>query len=205
MCSSCTCVRASARRACRAAASRGAVPAATMTWTRPSDAGSVPPPRVGHAATCVGQSLLLFGGVDMQGNPFSDLFVLETGAPVCALARARWLCCGPHRRCLHCHRQISRCIPPALAAAARACDLAWQLSRQTAACTPGLRHSPALAMHRPSTSRMPLTLKPPVSLLLLLLHPPSAAQMVCLACLSAGRWAACPPASCLRPARPRRR
>ena len=50
-----------------------------MIWSRPTDAGNIPAPRVGHATALVGQHLIVFGGGNSEGRHFNDMLALDTG------------------------------------------------------------------------------------------------------------------------------
>jgi len=49
---------------------------AEATWQQLSCSGTLPPPRYGHSATIVGQSMIVFGGQDGK-QQFNDIWVLE--------------------------------------------------------------------------------------------------------------------------------
>lgn len=49
----------------------------TSSWSRPSDAGTVPSPRAGHTANTIGSKMFLFGGGNAQ-DTWNDLHTLDT-------------------------------------------------------------------------------------------------------------------------------
>lgn len=50
---------------------------ATASWSRPSDTGTLPAPRTGHASCLYNDRLFVFGGADIDGNIFNDLHDLD--------------------------------------------------------------------------------------------------------------------------------
>ena len=85
----------------------------TLMWSRPSDTGTLPCPRAGHSCVSIDSTAYFFGGADVDGQVFNDVYSLDTGVLcVCACVASTFLspvcgrmCCREIRLLFESHNE----------------------------------------------------------------------------------------------------